>query len=124
MASASRMTRWGGPGLTIESLREEAMHNMSPEGTYPPPPLYFHDALEDAERLLKDAAESGIEIDEDTRDHVLQARSVVGLGWDQKPAANLLAALAKQAARLKPVTAESLKAFSDNTLHTVGTYGI
>ena len=100
------------------------MHNMSPEGTYPPPPLYFHDALEDAERLLKYAAESGIEIDEDTRDHVLQARSVVGLGWDQKTAANLLAALAKQAARLKPVTAESLKACSDNTLHTVGTYGI
>jgi hypothetical protein len=52
----------------------------------------------------------------------LQARSAIGTGWDEKTAANLLAALAKLAARLKPVTAESLKASSDNTRSTVRNY--
>jgi hypothetical protein len=90
--------------------------------TYSPPPAYFNDALEDAERLLKYTAESGIEIDEETRDHVLQARSAIGKGWDEKTAANLLGALAKLAAQLKPVSAASLKACSENILPTIRNY--
>jgi hypothetical protein len=90
--------------------------------TFATPPAYFGEALEDAERLLKYAAESGIDIEDDTRDHILQARSAIGAGWDEERAANLLVALAKLAARLKPITAASLKACGDNTRPTVRNY--
>ncbi|MGA7413300.1 MAG: hypothetical protein WBW33_22690 [Bryobacteraceae bacterium] len=87
--------------------------------TYPDPPAYFHEALEDAERLLKYASEIGLDIDDDIRDHVLTARVAVTAGWDEPTAANLLAALAKLAARLRPVTAESLKACEADARSTV-----
>ena len=90
--------------------------------TYPDPPGYFDEALKDAERLLKYAAEIGIDIDADTRDHILEARTAGGIGWSEQSAANLLTALTKLAALLKPVTAESLKACSDDTRLTVRTY--
>ncbi len=83
--------------------------------TFATPPAYFGEALEDAERLLKYGAESGIDIDEDTRDHILRGRSAIATGWNEETAANLLAALATLAARLKPITAASLRACSDNT---------
>ena len=78
--------------------------------TYANPPAYFGEALEDAERLLKYASEMGITVEDDVRDHVLRARTASGSVWDEKTVANLLAALGKLAAKLKPVTAESLKA--------------
>lgn len=87
--------------------------------TYPHPPAYFNDALEDAERLLKYASEVGLDIEDDIRDHVLTARAAVTAGWDEPTAANLLSALAKLAARLKPVTAESLKACEADARSTV-----
>jgi hypothetical protein len=91
--------------------------------TYPDPPAYFGEALEDAERLLKYAAELGIDVDDDLRANILQARAASRVGWDEETAANLLKALAKLAARLKPVTAESLKACcSDETRPTVSSY--
>ena len=73
-------------------------------------PSHFKDTLEDAENLLKYAAEIGIEIEPHTRDAVLEARSTFNTGWNEQTAADLLAALTRLAARLKPVTAESLKA--------------
>jgi hypothetical protein len=69
----------------------------------------FRDTLEDAERLLKYAAEIGIEVESDIRSGVLKARAAFSTGWTETTAANLLASLTKLAARLKPVTAESLK---------------
>jgi len=78
--------------------------------TYPDPPAYFCDALKDAERLLKYASEVGLDIEDDIREHILMARAAVTAGWDEPTVANLLAALAKLAARLKPVTADSLEA--------------
>jgi len=75
------------------------------------PPAYIGKALNDAEQLLRYAAESGIEVDVGTRDSILRAR-VAGLaGWNEKTVADLLEALTVLAATLKPVTAESLKAF-------------
>lgn len=78
----------------------------------PPSPLsgadYLNEKLEDAERLLIYAAETGIDIKADVRENVLNARKVAAK-WDAKTAANLLAALTTLAATLKPVTAESLK---------------
>jgi hypothetical protein len=88
-------------------------------GAYPTPPTYFIDALEDAERLLKYASEVGIDIEDEVRDHVLLARAAVTAGWDEPTIANLLTALAKLAARLKPVTAESLKAWEADARPTV-----
>jgi hypothetical protein len=90
--------------------------------TYPDPPAYFTDALDDAERLLKYGAEIGIDVDDNTRSSVLEARGAVTAGWNKKTAANLLAALTKLAALLKPVTAESLRSF--NTRPAVRTYWI
>jgi hypothetical protein len=83
--------------------------------TFLDPPAYFVEALEDAERLLKYAAELGIDMDDDIRDHILQARAAIRVGWDEETASNLLKALANLAARLKPVTAESLKACIDRS---------
>src|SRR5215475_15705320 len=83
-------------------------------------PSHFKDTLEDAEQLLKYAAEIGIEIEAQTRDSILDARSACSPGWDEHTAANLLSALTKLAARLKPVTAESLKASRDGAYTNTG----
>ncbi len=91
---------------------------------YSDPPKYFGEALEDAERLLKYAAENGIDVADDIRDHILQARSASTAGWDEATASNLLTALAKLAALLKPVTAASLKACCDETRPTVRNYWV
>lgn len=76
------------------------------------PPAYFTESLEDAERLLKYASEVGILVEDDVRNHILEARIASSTGWDEENAANLLVALGKLAAQLKPVTAASLKACS------------
>jgi hypothetical protein len=83
------------------------------------PPAYFVEALADSERLLKYAAETGVEIENDTRDSILHARTGVDAGWNEGTAARLLAALAKLSARMKPVTAESLKACCDRSSRCV-----
>lgn len=90
--------------------------------SYPEPPAYFGEALEDAERLLKYAVERGIGIDDDIRDDILQSRAGSSAGWNPETAANVLSALAKLAAQLKPVTAESLKACCDGTRATFRKY--
>ena len=95
------------------SVRE--MSRKTGEAAYGEPPPYFGVALEDAERLLKYAAEAGLELDESIRNPILRARTASATGWDEETAANLLAALAKLAARMKPVTAESLKSCSDKS---------
>jgi hypothetical protein len=81
---------------------------------------YFSASLCDAEQLLNYAAESGICVDDATRNNVLGARATISSGWDEKTEANLLVALTKLAAQLKPVTAESLRHF--NTKSTMRSY--
>lgn len=90
--------------------------------TYSKPPDYFGEALNDAERLLKYAAETGIEIDDTIRSQILDARAADSSEWTKETADNLLAALTTLAAQLRPVTAASLKACSDETRATVTTY--
>jgi hypothetical protein len=79
---------------------------------YADPPAYFGEALEDAERLLKYASELGVPVEDDTRTNILRARTASSTGWDEETAAYMLAALGQLAAKLKPVTAESLNACS------------
>src|SRR5437867_1578960 len=84
--------------------------------------IRFKDNLEDAERLLKYAAEIGIEVDPDIRSHVLAARTACSTGWSKTTAANLLDSFTKLAAHLKPVTAESLRASSLDSRPAVRAY--
>jgi hypothetical protein len=59
--------------------------------------------------LLNYAAESGVEVDANIRDQVLSAEAA-GQASDKQTRANLLSALTHLSAKLKPVTADSLKA--------------
>jgi hypothetical protein len=86
------------------------------------PPHYFAGALDDAERLLKYSAEIGIDVDDETREAVLRARTAFTAGWSEEIGAGLLKALTRLAASLKPVTAESLKAIRGETHVTVRSY--
>ncbi len=79
----------------------------------------FCHATDDALRLLLYAAEMGKEVDDTTRASVLRASIATRGGWDGTVAANLLAALTKLSAQASPVTAESLKAYSDETRPTI-----
>jgi hypothetical protein len=87
-----------------------------------PVPAYFQEALDDAERLLKYAAEMGIEVEVETRAAVLHARAISPINWTEDVAAKLLIALTRLAVGLRPVTAASLKAYQSETRPTMRTY--
>src|ERR1700733_4365146 len=82
----------------------------------PHPSTYFASTIEDAEHLMKYAAEIGLDVSDETRRTILHARAVYPDGWTEDVAANLLAA------RLKPVSAESLKAFHNDPQVTIKSY--
>lgn len=73
--------------------------------------------VDDALLLLTHAAEIGIDVDETTRNSVLKAKTVANSGWNSPGAADLLAALSKLAAKLHPVTADSLRASTGNLVN-------
>jgi hypothetical protein len=98
--------------------------STAPTPAFSTPPAYFTEALNDSELLLKYAAESGITVDDTTRNAVLAARSVAGSGWTEDIAANLLAALTRLSILARPVTANSLRASSDAIRPTVRGYFI
>jgi hypothetical protein len=100
------------------------MPNFEPDRTQDDTgtPAYFAEALEDAEQLLKYAAEMGIDVDADTRAAVLHARTISPARWTEDVAAKLLLALTELAAKLKPVTAASLRAYGSETRPTMHTY--
>jgi hypothetical protein len=87
---------------------------VEPDSTFPPTDVKeLNEKLKDAERLLFYAAEAGIRIEADVRDVVLKARIASAGEWSEQTAADLLSALTTLAAKLKPVTAESLKECAD-----------
>jgi len=118
--------------LEVDSVRSEltpmrsgtAPSDKSESTTYFDPPAYLNEALDDAERLLKYAAERGVSVDAETRDHVLQARAENSQPWTAETAANVLAALAKLAVLVRPVTAESLAASVRDSGQAVRTYWV
>ena len=72
------MERMLTPGAAIDvPVRERSADGLSSV-----PPAYLFAALEDAESLLKYAAEAGIEIEDKIRNYVLQARTAGSSGWD------------------------------------------
>jgi hypothetical protein len=70
---------------------------------------YVQEALQDAERLLQFASETGFAVDDGTKKGVLDARAAFARGLDELTTANLLTALAKLATMASPVTPESLR---------------
>jgi hypothetical protein len=70
---------------------------------------YVREALQDAESLLQFASETGVAIDDQTKNSVLTARARFATGLDQSTVANLLTALARLAAILAPVSPQSLR---------------
>jgi hypothetical protein len=104
----------------------------TPSGVLMSPPAYLTvkylgDKLEEAELLLSYAAVTGIDVDEEVRDSVLQARIAKDAGQvTEKVAANLLNALTALAAVVRPVSAASLRASAnlDSVRKTIRLYGI
>ena len=77
-------------------------------------------ALNDALRMVKYAAEVGIEIDPGVRENILQANSKGIDPLDVKMKAAIFAGLTQLAQRLKPVTGETLKAtYDEDTKDTI-----
>jgi hypothetical protein len=112
-------TEANGVSQPADKLRSDASTKGMPGSESP---RYLAEALKDAERLLKYSAETGTTVEDDIRHYILQARAADnGSGWDKEIAANLLMALTKLAARVKPVTAESVK-WCENTRPAVRTY--
>jgi len=74
---------------------------------------YLTETLEEAELLLGYAAEVGIAVDATVRDGVFKAR-IAGAagGLTQQHAADLLTSLTTLAAKVKPVTVESLRTYA------------
>ncbi len=83
---------------------------------------YLEEALQDAQRLLKYAAEIGVDVDPHVRHDIAQAGAFSHGAWPEEAGGNLLTALTRLAADLKPVTADSLKACRDESLHAVHNY--
>ena len=84
----------------------------------------FRESLLSAERLLSYSAEMGMDVDEATRSAILDAEAADSKDWNKQLASNLLVALAKLAARVRPVTVESLSACRAETQKTVRVYWI
>jgi hypothetical protein len=79
------------------------------------PPGRFERELEDAESLIRYAADVGIDVGDDLRKHVVAARIAASGGWSEEHTVNLQCALTKLSARLKPVSGESLRACVSST---------
>jgi hypothetical protein len=71
---------------------------------------YFSQALDDAETLLAYAAESGLDVDGKVSEQILAARTACQTtGVNEQVAGGLLRALTVLSAKLKPITAASLR---------------
>ena len=70
----------------------------------------FGRVLKDAILLLTHAAAKGVDVDETTSTSILTAKATGNSDWNYAGAANLLTALATLAAKLRPVTADRLRA--------------
>ena len=78
--------------------------------------------LHDAEHLLNYAVEAGIEVDPDVANRILAAMTVGHTVWNSPEAGELAAAITKLAAKLKPVTAETLRACREDAHEAIEGY--
>src|SRR5450432_2814959 len=88
---------------------------------------YIAEKLDEAEQLLGYAAVSGVSVDDEVRDGVLEARIASDAGCvTEKIAGNLLSALTSLAASVRPVSAASLRASAniEGARRVIRFYGI
>jgi hypothetical protein len=78
--------------------------------------------LRDAEHLLNYAVEAGIEVESDIAKRILAAITVGHAVWDSPEAGEVAAAITKLAAKLKPVTAETLRASREDADQAIRGY--
>jgi hypothetical protein len=78
--------------------------------------------LENAEYLLSYAIEAGIELDPELTQRIIAARRVGSMAFDGAEGGALAAAISKLAARLHPVTAETLRACRDDADDAIRSY--
>src|ERR1700722_4951048 len=100
----------------------EMEHDSSGAGILPRI-AYLSEKLRDAELLLAYAAEAGVDIDANIRRQILDARvAELGGHWTAQLAQEVLSALTTLAAKLRPVTVQSIRlcadrAVAEKTLH-------
>jgi hypothetical protein len=78
--------------------------------------------LKHAEHMLDYAVEAGIELDADVAQRIIAARRLGSAIWDDPEVGALIAAITKLAAKLHPVTAETLRACRDDAKGAIRLY--
>src|SRR5882757_6897447 len=97
----------------------ETANRKHPNHDRTPP---FNGMLQDAEHLLNYAVEAGIEVDPKISKRILDAIAVGDAIWNEPEASELAAAMTKLAAKLKPVTAETLRACREDAHKAIQSY--
>ena len=97
----SRPDRAGLSPSVEEAASGAVSHHKSPQ---------LELVLKHAEHLLNYAVEAGIELDADIAQRIIAAKRLGPAIWDGPDAGALMAAITKLAAKLQPVTAETLRA--------------
>lgn len=93
------------------------------DGNHPQPQrTQFDGALNDAEHLLHYAVEAGIEVEPKVAKRILDAIATGDAVWKGPEAGELAAAITKLAAKLKPVTAETLRACREDAHEAIRSY--
>lgn len=100
---------------TKSQLGTTVQESHDPSSVAPIP--NFARVVDDAMVLLTHAAETGVDVDAATRSTILTARAAATADWNYADAGNLLAALSLLTGKLKPVTADSLRASSSNLIN-------
>jgi hypothetical protein len=85
-------------------------------------PKHQRALLHDAEHLMNYAVEAGIEVEPDVAKPILAAMAVGHAVWDAPEAGEVASAITKLAGKLKPVTAESLRACREDAHDTINGY--
>jgi hypothetical protein len=75
-----------------------------------------------AEYLLNYAIEAGIEIENDITERIIKAKQLGDAIWDAPEAGGLITAITKLAAKLHPVTAETLRACREDAPKAIKNY--
>jgi hypothetical protein len=94
----------GAPFVSTDAATPPRAHHASHR------PDYLLECLADAELLLQHVAATGPDVAPDVRNGVLRARAVPVDRWTEEMKADLLVALTKLAACLRPVSAQSIRA--------------
>lgn len=104
----------GGNG-TKEKLDDAPRSSTDDQPVFSQAPSYVSEVLDEAERLIKYASESGVPIAPEVRTCVVLARLIGPNAMTAKGTEDLLEAYTMLAGRLKPITAESLKVSRNRT---------